>query len=291
MKRLIVNADDLGFTRGVNAGIFEAHRDGIVTSATIMATAAAFDDAVREASSYPKLGIGVHLVAVGGRPVADPDKIASLVNQKGLFPASLSELALKLIRGAVKTEDIELEFQAQVQRVMAVGIKPTHLDTHKHSHTQTRVMEALARVAADSGIRCVRNPFEALSTGSVAGAAARRQRAVHWKQRLTAAAVRAQAGVFKRIVRRHGLLTTDRFYGVALTGLLDSDAMRSIIEVLEDGSAELMCHPAKYDLDLEQAGTRLKRQRQRELEALTDPLIKRLLEERSIELISYRGLE
>ena len=287
MKRLIVNADDFGYTRGVNAGIIRAFSAGIVTSTTIMANGQAFDGAVELARANPSLGVGCHLSVVGGRPVAEVSRIRTLVDGEGLLPATLTQLVMKLARGAIVTEDIEHEFSAQVERVTRAGINPTHLDTHKHSHSHPKVMRALARVAAEFGITRIRNPFEDSFTfrrfGSFSSWASLKQYAL-------GLAVQPGAVQFKRLVRANGIKTPDRFLGVGLTGMLDSAAIRSMMESLVEGTTELMCHPGVYDDDLERAPTRLKRERERELEGLSDPSLQAVVEARGIRLISYGEL-
>ena len=290
MKRLIVNADDFGFTRGVNAGIMRAFGRGILTSATLMASGDAFDEAVAIAKANPTLGVGIHLVAVGGRPVADAADIPSLVDANGLLPRTLTDLIKLLARGKVRVEHVEREFAAQVERVRRAGITPTHLDSHKHSHTQPLVMTALARVASAFNIRAVRNPFERLRAPFVAGPSARRRRGVYLKQAVMSAAVAPRARAFRRLTREHGLRTPEFFCGVRLTGLLDAEAVRRVIEGLRDGTTELMCHPALYDDELERAETRLKRERQRELEALTDEGVRRAISATGVRLIHYGEL-
>jgi len=287
MKRLIVNADDFGFTRGVNAGIIRAHKTGIVTSTTVMANGQAFDDAVELARANPSLGVGCHLSVVGGPPVSEASRIRSLLGDDGLLPATLTKLMIKLARGSVLTDEIENEFRAQIERVVRAGIQPTHLDTHKHSHTHPTVMRALARVAAEFGIRRIRNPFEDSfgfrRLGSFSSWASLKQYAL-------GVAVQPGAGQFKRLASAGGLKAPDRFIGVGLTGLLDSAAIRSMMESLGEGTTELMCHPGVFDDDLDRAHTRLKRQRERELEALCDPSLRLLGEARGIQLISYGEL-
>lgn len=287
MKRLIVNADDFGFTRGVNRAVVRAFKTGIVTSTTIMANGEAFEDAIELARGNPGLGVGCHLAVVGGRPVAPASEVSSLIDDRGALPATLTQLMLKLARGSVRTDDVVCEFRAQVQRVVTAGIEPTHLDTHKHSHTHPRVMRALAQVAAEFGIKRVRNPFE--NTFSLKRLSPLRKWA-YLKQYVLSAAISPGAIQFKRLTRRFDLKTPDRFFGVGLTGMLDSTAIRSIMESLGEGTAELMCHPGEYDDDLERARTRLKRERERELEALSDPSLKALAEEQGIQLINYREL-
>lgn len=287
MKRLIVNADDFGFTRGVNAGIVRAFKTGIVTSTTIMANGSAFEDAVELARAYPGLGVGCHLAAVGGRPVAPVAEVSSLVDSEGALPKSLTQLMFKLVRGSVPTDELTSEFRAQLERVSKTGIKLTHLDTHKHSHTHPRVMQALAQVAAEFGIKCVRNPFENSFNLKRMGSLSKW---AYLKQHALSAAISPGAIRFKRLARKSGLKTPDRFFGVKLTGMLDSAAIRSIMESVGEGTAELMCHPGIFDDELQRAHTRLKQQRERELEALTDSSLRQFAEEQGIQLMNYREL-
>src|SRR5262249_13157892 len=161
----IVNADDFGFTRGVNEGILRGYRTGIVTSTTIMANGDAFDEAVEAARANPGLGVGCHLSAVGGRPVSKPSEIPTLVDRDGMLPPTFGQLLIKFARRSVSINEIASEFRSQLARITSAGITPTHLDTHKHSHTHPQVMRALAQVAAEFGVVCVRNPFESVGAG------------------------------------------------------------------------------------------------------------------------------
>jgi|ERR1041384_906139 hopanoid biosynthesis associated protein HpnK len=286
MKRLIVNADDFGFTRGVNAGIVRAFKSGIVTSTTIMANGEAFEDAISLALANPGLGVGCHLVVVGGRPVASSSEVPSLVDRHGALPATLTKLVIKIARGRVPVEEIAREFRAQIRRVADSGVAITHLDSHKHSATHPRVMEALARVAGEFGIKRVRYPFESV----FAGRRDSQPRWAYYKQFALSAAIAPTAVEFVRIARNYGLKTPDRFVGVKRTGLLDTAAIASMMESLRDGATELMCHPGINDDDLARAHTRLRDSRARELEALSDPALRELAGRLGIELISYREL-
>ncbi|MFY9574392.1 MAG: ChbG/HpnK family deacetylase [Blastocatellia bacterium] len=290
MKQLIVNADDFGFTRGVNSGIVRAFEAGIVTSTTIMANGEAFENAVELARACPGLGVGCHLAIVGGQPVASAVEVPSLVDERGALPPTLTKLVIKLATGSVRSDDIEREFRAQVTRVINAGITPTHLDSHKHSHTHPTVMKALGRMAAEFNIPCVRNPFEAMFTARRTRGGSRAKTLAYLKQYVLSAATAPGAVRFRQIVREYGLRTPDFFFGVKLTGMLDTGSIRSIMKDLPDGTSELMCHPAIHDDALENAHTRLKRERERELEALTDPGLRRFAEQHGIELINFRGL-
>lgn len=290
MRQLIVNGDDFGFARGVNEGIIRAFRSGILTSTTIMANGEAFEEAVELAGANPGLGVGCHLSLVGGPPVAAARNVTSLIESDGMLPATLTRLMRRLASRDVQDEHIESELRAQVRRAVSAGITPSHLDSHKHSHTHPRVMKALARVASEFAIKSVRNPFESVLAALPMGPAARARRGVYVKQYAMSAAVSVRARAFRRLAREHAFNTPDFFCGVRLTGLLDAEAIRSVIESLKEGTTELMCHPGVYGEDLERARTRLKQERQRELDALTDPRVRRAIDDTGAKLISYREL-
>ncbi|MBI3650211.1 MAG: ChbG/HpnK family deacetylase [Acidobacteria bacterium] len=286
MKKLIVNADDFGFTRGVNVGIIRACNDGILSSATLMANGDEFAHAVQLATANPQLRIGCHLAAVGGKAVAQ--SASPLVDENGLLPKTLTQLIVKIARGAIRAADIEREFAAQIERLLAAGIHPTHLDTHKHTAVHPAVMQALARVASAYGIARVRWPFE--KNAIAMSRMAPKQRRAYFKQRLLAQVTRVSARHFATVMQEHQLRSPNYFCGIALTGLLDSAALITIIQGLRDGTTELMCHPSLYDEDLENAATRLKKERQRELDALLDAKVKQCLLEENVTLISYAEL-
>jgi predicted glycoside hydrolase/deacetylase ChbG (UPF0249 family) len=138
LKYLIPNADDFGFTRDVNEGIVHAHREGILTATTLMATGRAFDHAVQLARENPDLDVGAHLV---------------LVDSDG-FPPTLARLLVSI--GRIRIYD---EFVRQVRKILDAGIQPSHLDTHKHTHLLPQVFDAVARISHDFEIPWVRRRF------------------------------------------------------------------------------------------------------------------------------------
>jgi len=287
MKELILNADDFGMTPGINKAIIRAHREGILTSTTLMANAPAFEDAVARVRAVPALGVGVHLVLVGGRPVAPIEEVSSLVEDNGELPRGLSTFVARVSTGRMRQEDIERELRAQIGKVRASGIEPTHLDSHKHTHAHPRVMESVARVARDCGIVRIRKPFEAWRDSwnstqmeGVGGVT----------QLMGAAAAQIAVPRFAAISRDYGLKSPDRFLGLAVTGQISSVVLRSMIDTVEDGTTEIMLHPGLCDDDLTKTGSRLQMERQTELEALLDPEQKRAVSARGIRLISYREL-
>lgn len=247
---LIVNADDFGFTADVNRGIVEAHRNGILTATTLMANGAAFDNALQLARENPSLDIGCHLVLIGGESVSD---------SRRLLPASVPELVRTVGLGRLSVHE---ELAAQLRKLLAAGIRPTHLDTHKHTHLLPAVMAAVAGVSREFGIPWVRKPLPVPVLGSL----------LEWK------------------LRRGGSHTTDHFAGFSLTGRFGTAELVRCLKRLGSGSTEFMCHPGFCEDDLRRAHTRLKESRVRELEALTSPETRRTIEEEQIHLVNYLDL-
>ena len=258
MIRLLVNADDFGWTRDVNDGIVHAHRHGILTATTLMAGGEAFEHAVALAHETPSLDIGVHLTllqttsVLTGKPL--PKDIATLLRQ----------LAMRQL-------DIDGELSAQVRKILAAGIVPTHLDTHKHTHVLPPVASAMARLVREFGIRWVRKPFDFANTGGFAGRLMRTQR----------------RGI-ERKLHAAGARTTDHFAGFALTGFLDEEKLLRLLEELPEGSTELMCHPGFLRDELRASPTRLKESREIELNALTSAKVLAALQARGIQPGNFR---
>lgn len=266
-RQLVVNADDFGFTPDVNAGIVEAHRRGILTSTTLMANGAAFQDAVRLARENPTLDIGCHLVLVGGD---------SLVTGRAL-PLTVTRMVKALALGRLRPYD---EFRTQAQKILDAGIRPTHLDTHKHTHLAPPVLDAVARIGEELGIRWVRRPFDFPMSGRRAPVA----------KRMTSDALGLLRRRFHRVLSRRGLRTTDYFAGFQITGLFRTAELVELLHAIPDGTTELMVHPGHCGPALRAARTRLKESRQRELEALVSAEARAAVAERGIELVGYGDL-
>lgn len=227
-KILIVNADDLGRTSGINSGIFEAHRTGLVSSATLMVGYPAAREAAARLGEYPDLGVGLHVALTGQAPLLPTHRVPSLVDQAGRFPAKPDGYS------EIDEEEVLAEASAQLDRFQHLtGRLPTHLDSHHHSHRHPLICNALIAMATEYDLP-VRN-----SSPSVG-------------QRL----------------REQGVATTDGFVehffgeGACLTTLLE------ILGNVQDGTTELMCHPAYVDTELRKTSSYAD-DRLRELEILT----------------------
>jgi hopanoid biosynthesis associated protein HpnK len=291
VRKLIVNADDFGLTAGINRGIVEAHDAGIVTSATLMATGAQFDDAVAAARSKPNLSVGCHVVLVDGTPVSPPHTIDTLLAirsaEPGNFYASLSAFAARAMLGGFDPEQLVAEITAQIRKIQATGLVVTHLDSHKHAHIFPEILSALLRAARICGVRSIRNPFVPVKI--LNGRQFKGKRKL-WKRYGQVRLLHSFSGQFLQRTKRSGLLTPDGVLGVVETGTVDASLLRQTLASLPDGTWELVCHPGYSGADLQATKTRLTSSREEELRLLTSPELRQFLVEQKFSLIGYRDL-
>jgi predicted glycoside hydrolase/deacetylase ChbG (UPF0249 family) len=287
LRNLIVNADDLGWTEGVNRGIAEAHRHGIVTSASLLANGSAFASGVELARTTPGLGVGVHLNLSDGEPVAEAELVTTLLNNRGELEGRPEGLLLRLARRSVLLNEIEQEWDAQIQRVRDSGIEPTHLDGHRHVQMLPGLFDIALRLAKRYGIAAVRISHEESSLRAALSAGAKQKGTVVMKQGVQARGLKLLAPDAREQAERAGIAATDYFCGIAHTGELTREGVLRLLEVLPEGTTELMCHPGYVDAQLAKSATRLQASRQAEVEILTDTEIRNLVASQGIRLIDY----
>ena len=251
MKRLIVNADDFGRTPGVNAGVLEAHARGIVTSATAMVLEQGAARGVREAAERaPGMSLGLHFVLTGGGPPATGAPEIPTLAPGGRFPRTAAELPAK-----IPAEEIRRELDAQIGIFQALsGKSPTHLDSHHHVALHPSVAPVFGAVA--------------------------RERAL---------AARASSEEVRRGLRDAGVRTPDRFVDGFFGEAARFETLAEILDGLADGTTELMCHPGRADDVLRSSSTYVD-EREREIDVLTDPRIRKLVRARKIDLVGFHEL-
>jgi hopanoid biosynthesis associated protein HpnK len=280
VRRLIVNADDFGLTSGVNRGIVEAHQQGIVTSATLMACGVEFQQAVDLAARTPELSIGCHVLLVDAAPVLDVRQVSSLTTTgpgAPRFRDSLVSFACLAIAGKLDEDQIEAEITAQIRKLQTAGIHVSHLDSHKHTHMFPVVFRPMLRAAKACGVSAVRNPFEPLFFAATK----------NWKRRFQLGILRSFRRNFRNALRESGMTTPDGCVGIVATGGLTLDTFQHLIENLPEGTWEFVTHPGYNDAELDGINTRLRHSRENELAILTSPQTKELLQREQIDLISY----
>jgi hopanoid biosynthesis associated protein HpnK len=282
LRRLVVNADDLGLTVGVNNGIFDAHDRGVLTSASVFANARATDDALARALRRPSLGVGCHLTLVDGRPTLPPARVPSLIEGDGRFRRSWKPFIVSCLMGRVSLPEVEQELAAQIDRVRSAGLTLTHLDAHKHVHAYPPIFAIVTRLAKRFRIPVVRVPFERWPIASSNGP---QQRTVR-RQALLNAAMLPWAWRDYRNAARAGI-RTPHFIGRSHTGVLSAHALTAMLQDLPPGVTELMVHPGYVDETLEGLNTRLLDARADEVDLLTNPNTFDLLISQRIGLIRH----
>ncbi len=293
MRKLIVNADDFGLTKGINRAIIETCTAGVVSSTTLMANGPQFDDAVSLARATPGLSVGCHVVLVDGTPVSPTHTVDTLRAIRSAEPenfyTSLSGFAARATLGGFDRDQLVDEVVAQIRKIQSTGLQVTHLDTHKHAHIFPEILNALLRAARICGVRAIRNPIvpvKALPARLFKG------KPHLWKRYSQVRVLHAFARHFLKQTKRAGLLTPDGVLGVIETGASESGGfsslLRQTIAALPDGTWELVCHPGYNDAELASTNTRLRDSRDEERRLLTSAELRKFLDEQKIELISYR---
>jgi len=280
-KRIIINADDFGLCDGVNNAVAQAHTNGVLTSATIMANMPAADEAVKMAKQLPNLGVGVHLNLFEGRPLSKDGCIDCLLNAEGGFAfsppkLSLLSIARRKIRNAIRTE-----LAAQIQWVIDNGLKPTHLDSHKHIHSFPTIFPIVCDLAKRFEIAAIRFTLEP-----------KQLLAMPWPLpseggRKRAKAIRIMAKINR--IQNSAFLKTDVLLGVAHTGKIDVNFFKAVALYNSAATAEVMTHPGLDD-GLEHRQTRLLYQRKVELQALCSERTKQYFKDAGIKLVHYGKL-
>lgn len=277
-RLLVINADDLGFAPGVNRGIVEVHEAGVLTSASMMVNAPAFTDAVALVRARaPRMGVGLHLDLVAGRPISNAP---SLVDRRTGRFFSLGELARRAFAGRIRQDDVRRECDAQLAALAASGIRPTHLDSHRHAHALPDILPAVAASARDAGLRWVRRPLDRPTLRAPAASVKMLLLLGAWR--------RALGGVARDDLPL--LARAPNFRGIALQDASDVEQrLLRLIDDLPEGITELMLHPG-YDDAVLAAQDPYRHQRQREIAALTSPAVRERLRRGDVRLASFAEL-
>lgn len=231
MSRVSITADDFGLSEAVNEGVERAHRDGVLTAASLMVAAPAAADAVARARRMPGLRVGLHLVAVEGPAMLPPAEIPALVDATGWFPADQLRLGLRYFFLPPVRRQLAREIRAQFTAFAATGLALGHADAHKHMHLHPTVGRLLVEIGREYGLRRVRVPAEPPDVMARLGAPG--GHALHAWSRL----LRSQ-------VRRAGMTAPDAVFGLAWSGGMTAERVRRLVGVLPPGDIELYFHPA-----------------------------------------------
>lgn len=221
--RVIVHADDFGLHSSLNDGIETAHREGIVSSASLMPLGPAFEDAVRRTADLPDLDLGLHFTLVG---------VPGLPPTLGTFLSAYG-------RGRMPASRIESQLQRQWDAVKSLPI--SHIDSHQHLHALPGIMRVVCRFASQRGIHAVRLPLDGPACAPVPPG-----------RRVQAAALAAVSRLSRHYIARHGLRTSDCFFGMAVSGHLTAPVLAAYLHAARPGLTEIVCHPGADNNTLSQ---------------------------------------
>jgi hopanoid biosynthesis associated protein HpnK len=271
VRRLIVNADDFGASPAINQAVIRAHREGILTTASLMVNEPARAEAVRLARENPRLGVGLHLTLLLGRAALPPEQIPGLVNAHGEFSRRPVGVGLRYFFLRRLRAQLRAEIHAQFDTFHATGLPLDHVNAHLHLHLHPVVFDILMEDAAALGIRHLRLTRDCL-------ARSRRMTRGRWLYRTSHALIyellsrRARAPLRRRGIR-HAQIT----FGLLQTGRVDEDYVLKLLPELPAGDSELYSHPSLDEF-------------RPEFEALISPRVRDRVRELGIELIRYQDL-
>lgn len=233
---LIVTADDFGADICVNQAIETGHRDGILTAASLMVAAPAAADAVARAKSLPRLGVGLHLVLVEGKPVLAPETIPDLVNTDGLFRTDMARQGARMFFLPHVRKQLAAEIEAQFAAFAATGLPLDHVNAHKHYHLHPTIAALALKIGARYGLRAMRVPYEPVACLRRIEPETPANPLVEWYARRLG-----------KILRARGIRTTDQTFGLAWSGAMSCERVAALIATLPAGTNEIYFHPAACD--------------------------------------------
>ncbi len=281
-KFLIINADDFGLCEGVNNGIAKAHTKGILTSTTLMTNMPSAAEAVKMAKELPNLGVGIHLNLTDGSPISKESVVALLIDSNGQFKFKPAELAKKSLISFKFRKAIRTELTAQVQWAIDNGIKPTHLDSHKHIHSFPVIYPIVCGLARQFNIRAIRYTYEPSSVYNLPWPPVDKES----RKRLRITRIMAKINR----LQNPQFFKTKATFGIAHTGRIDLYFFNTLASAILPPIVEVMTHPGFLD-GLDKFRTRLVEQRKVELDTLCSEDLKKLLKVAGIKLIHYGQLQ
>lgn len=237
-KTLIMTADDFGVSVPVNEAVEAGHRDGVLSAASLMTGASAFADAVERARRLPKLGVGLHVTLVDGRPVLPPDKVPDLVGRDGRFSNNPEQFGFRLYFSREMRRQAEAEIRAQFERFETTGLVLDHVNGHHHFHIHPAVAEVIAKLAPRYGAPPVRIPVEPFWPSWQAGADKPFKRFFNWASHM------ALTHRMRNLLTKAGLRCNDYVFGLNDSGAMIERRVLAYLDHLPDGVTEVYSHPA-----------------------------------------------
>lgn len=270
-RRLIVNADDFGRSHSINAAVIRAHREGILTSASLMVNEDASDEAVALAIENPGLGVGLHLTLVCGHSALAPDEIPGLVDSQRQFGNCPVKAGFRYFANRKLRPQLETEIAAQFKKFHATGLSLDHVNGHLHFHLHPTILKILLDRAEPLDIRRMRLTREPFGMDVPLASGRRLYRLMH------AAIFFCLSGGAQSRFQRKGIHYTDRVFGLLQDAHLNEAYILKLLPILPPGDSEVYSHPSLDKF-------------RHEFEALISPRVKELVDRLGIELVRYQDL-
>jgi len=283
VRQLIVTGDDFGLAIPVNEAIEDAHRHGILTTASLMVSAGAAEDAIERATRLPTLRVGLHLVLVEGRPVLPPSTVPALVNEHGAFSSRLVRAGCNFFFRSGVRRQLEAEIRAQFEAFKRTGLQLDHVNAHNHLHLHPTILALLLKVGREFGLRAIRLPHEPLMPSWRAAGNGFLPRFLAW------VALAPWTSLLKLRLTMAGIRTNDFVFGLHDSGHLTGQLVAGFLEQLPQGVTEIYFHPATRRCP-EIDGTMPDYEHEREFEALTNEVIRRLVATSGIHRVTFSEL-
>ncbi len=274
MKYLLVSADDFGLDKNINEGIVKAYEEGIVTCVNLMPTGEAFNSALKLAKMACLNEIGAHLALTQANPLTEAKKIPTLVTANGRFYKNYKYFIFNFIRGLIDLDQVYTELKNQISALQRTGLRITNLSSHEHLHMVPAILDIFVKLAREYCIPAIRFPHK--------------DRFFHIKinKLYKSIILSCFEKRMKKLLHASTILSPDHFRGFLYSGELKEEIVLWIVGSLEEGTTELVCHPGILGPEVLKK-YKFHKNCELELSALTSNVVKRLINDKEIQLLSY----
>jgi chitin disaccharide deacetylase len=283
LKKIIITGDDFGLALPVNEAIVEAHRKGVLTTASLMMGAEFSGDAVARAKEAPSLRVGLHLTLVEGTPVLPPREIPDLVDANGEFPTRLARAGFKFFFYPGIRKQLEAEIRAQYEAFRKTGLALDHVNAHNHMHLHPTILRLMLKVGKEYGLKAVRLPNEPPLQSWRAAGTSLGSRLVSW------IFLSPWMILMKHMLRRHHVRCNDFLLGMSDSGAMTQDLVLRIVRYLPEGITEICFHPATQRC-AEIDRTMPRYRHEDEFQALTGDALRAALKDAGIQTVAFSDL-
>lgn len=283
MKKIIITADDFGLSPVVNEAILEAHRSGVLTTASLMVGGGAAKDAIGQARQVPSLRVGLHLVLVDGSPLLPSQAVPDLLDSSGEFSSHLFRTGVKFFFRPGVRQQLEREIRAQFEAFLRSGLPLDHVNCHHHIHLHPTVGALILKVGREFGLKAMRYPYEPVFPSFLAS-----RKALAGKL-LSHLFLLPWLALLRNQIRQAGVRSNHFLFGVNDSGNMNLNLVLRFLKYIPRGVTEIYFHPASYRSP-ELGRTMANYHFQEEFAALTSPVLRQALRVPDIQCIGFSDL-